>query len=87
MAFESSDDDHKSNPTPLLMPSLASVALEAVNFSLGLMKQPPRQHEDGAMDGSSCSSAQDVLGRGTNETIGPGTVRINLIGRDQEGGG
>jgi hypothetical protein len=33
MAYESSDDGHKSHPTPSLMPSLASVALKAVNFA------------------------------------------------------
>jgi hypothetical protein len=33
MAYESSDDGHRSHPTPLLMPSLASVALEAVYFA------------------------------------------------------
>jgi hypothetical protein len=33
MAYESSDDGHKSHPTPLLMSSLASVALEAVDFA------------------------------------------------------
>jgi hypothetical protein len=46
MAFKSSDDGHKSHPTPSLMPSLASVADEAINFAMGLMKQPPQQHED-----------------------------------------
>jgi hypothetical protein len=64
MASKSSDDGHKSHQTPLLMPPLASAALEAVNFALGLTKQPQRQHEDGAMAGWSCFSAQDVLGRG-----------------------
>jgi hypothetical protein len=64
MASKSSDDGNKSHLTPSLMPSLASVADEAVNFAMGLMKQPPRQHEDGAMGGWSSSSAQDVLGRG-----------------------
>jgi hypothetical protein len=64
MASESSDDGHKSHPTSSLMPPLASVALKAVNFAVGVTKQPPRQHEDGAMVGSCCSSAQDVLGRG-----------------------
>jgi hypothetical protein len=53
MASKSSDDGHKSHPTSLLMSPLASVALEAVNFALGLTKQPPRQHEDGVMVGSS----------------------------------
>jgi hypothetical protein len=33
MAYESSDNGHKSHPTPSLMPSLASVVLEAVNFA------------------------------------------------------
>jgi hypothetical protein len=33
MASKSSDDGHKSHPTPSLMPSLASVADEAVNFA------------------------------------------------------
>jgi hypothetical protein len=33
MAYESSDDGHKSHPTPSLTPSFASVALEAVNFA------------------------------------------------------
>jgi hypothetical protein len=65
MAFKSSDKNgHKSHTTPSLMPPLASVALKAVNFAVGLMKQPPRQHEDGAMTALSCSSAQDLLGRG-----------------------
>jgi hypothetical protein len=62
MASESSDDGHKSHPTPSLMPFLVSVALEAFNFAVGLMKQPPRQHEDGSMAGSSCSFTQDVMG-------------------------
>jgi hypothetical protein len=47
MASESSDDGHKSHPTASLMPPLASVALEAVNFAVGVTKQPPQQHEDG----------------------------------------
>jgi hypothetical protein len=64
MVSKSSDDGHKSHPTPSLMPSLASVADEAVNFAVGLMKQPSRQHEDEPMGGSSSSSAQDVLRRG-----------------------
>jgi hypothetical protein len=33
MAFKSSEDDHRSHPTPFLMPSLASAALKAVNFA------------------------------------------------------
>jgi hypothetical protein len=33
MAFKSSDDGHRSHPTPSLMPSLASAALEAINFA------------------------------------------------------
>jgi hypothetical protein len=54
MASVSSDDGHKSHPTSSLMPPLASVALKAVNFAVGVTKeQPPRQHEDGAMVGSS----------------------------------
>jgi hypothetical protein len=64
MASESLDDGHKSHPTSSLMPSLASSAIEAVNFAVGLIKQPPRQNEDGAMAVLSCSLAQDVLGRG-----------------------
>ena len=64
MASESSDDGRQSHPAPSLMPPLASVALEAIDFAVGLMKQPPRQHEDGTMVHSSCFSAQDVLGRG-----------------------
>ena len=64
MASKSSGDGHHSHPTPSPMPSLASVALEAVNFAVGLTKQPPRQHNDGAMTDSSCSFAHDVLGRG-----------------------
>jgi hypothetical protein len=64
MASESSGDGHKSHPTSSPMPSLASAAIEAVNFAVGLMKQPPRQNEDGTMAVLSCSSAQDVLGRG-----------------------
>jgi hypothetical protein len=63
MAPESSDDGRQSHPTPSLMPHLASIALEAVNFAVGLTKQPPRQHKNEAMADSSCSSAQDVLGR------------------------
>jgi hypothetical protein len=53
MASKSSDDGHKSHPTPSPMPSLVSVALSAIDFAVGLMKQPLRQHEDGAMVGSS----------------------------------
>jgi hypothetical protein len=49
MASKSSGDGHHSHPTPSPMPSLASVTLEAVNFAVGLMKQPPPQHKDGAM--------------------------------------
>jgi hypothetical protein len=64
MASKSSDDGHKSHPTPSLMPPLASIADEAIDFAVGLIKQPPRQHEDGAMVGWGFSSAQDVLGRG-----------------------
>jgi hypothetical protein len=64
MASKSSGYGHHSHPTPSPMPSLASVALEAVNFAVGLMKQPPRQRKDGAMAGWGFSSAQDVLGRG-----------------------
>jgi hypothetical protein len=85
MAFKSSDDGYKSHLTPSLMPPLASEAIEAIDFAVGLMKQPPRQHEDGAMAGLSCSSAEDVLGGGTNETIGPRSVRIVLI-NNREGG-
>jgi hypothetical protein len=33
MAFKSSDNGHRSHPTPSLMPSLASVAIEAVNLA------------------------------------------------------
>jgi hypothetical protein len=51
MASKSSDDGRQSHPTPSLMPHLASVALEAVYFVVGLMKQPLRQHKDGAMVG------------------------------------
>jgi hypothetical protein len=86
MASKSSGDGHHSHPTPSPMPSLASVALEAVDFAVGLMKQPPRQRKDGVMLGSCCSSAQDVLGRGTNETIGSRPARIDLI-NNREGGG
>jgi hypothetical protein len=64
MASKSSDDGRQSHPTPSLMPPLASEAIEAVDFAVGLIKQPPRQHEDGAMVGWGFSSAQDVLGRG-----------------------
>jgi hypothetical protein len=32
-----------------LMPPLASIALEAIDFAVGLMKQPPQQHKDGMM--------------------------------------
>jgi hypothetical protein len=64
MATESSGDGHKSHPTPSLMPPLASEAIEAVDFAVGLIKQPLRQHEDGAMVRWGFSSAQDVLGRG-----------------------
>jgi hypothetical protein len=64
MASESSGDGYKSHPTPSLMPPLASEAIEAIDFAVGLMKQLPRQHEDGAMVGRGFSSAQDVLGRG-----------------------
>jgi hypothetical protein len=62
MASESSDNGHESHLTPSMMPPLASEAIEAVNFVVGLMKQPPRQHKNEAMADSSCSSAQDVLG-------------------------
>ena len=86
MASKSSGDGHHSHPTPSPMPSLASVALEAVNFAVGLMKQPPRQRKDGVMLGSCCSSAEDVLGGGTNETIGSRPARIGLI-NNREGGG
>jgi hypothetical protein len=51
MASESSDDGHKSHPTPSLMPPLASIAPEAVNFAEEQTKQPQRQHEDGVMAG------------------------------------
>jgi hypothetical protein len=64
MASESSGDGYKSHPTPSLMPLLASEAIEAIDFAVGLMKQPPWQHEDGAIVGWGFSSAQDVLGRG-----------------------
>jgi hypothetical protein len=65
MASESSGDGHKSHPTPSPMPPpLAPKAIEAVDFAVGLMKQPPRQHEDGVMVGWGFSSAQDVLGMG-----------------------
>jgi hypothetical protein len=65
MASESSGDGYKSHPTPLLMPPLASEAIDAIDFAVGLMKQPPGQHEHGAMVGGwNFSSAQDVLGRG-----------------------
>jgi hypothetical protein len=63
MASESSDDGHESHLTTLMMPRLASEAIKAVNFVVGLMKQPPRQHKNEVMADSSCSSAQDVLGR------------------------
>jgi hypothetical protein len=33
MAFKPSNDGHRSHPTPSLMPSLASVAIEAVNLA------------------------------------------------------
>jgi hypothetical protein len=42
MASKSSDDGHKSHPTPSLMPPLASVADEAVNFVEDSSKQPPQ---------------------------------------------
>jgi hypothetical protein len=61
---ESSDNGHKSHPPPSMTPPLTSVALDAANFALRLVKQPLRQHEDGAMAGSIWSSAEDVLGRG-----------------------
>jgi hypothetical protein len=64
MATETMSDGHKSHPTPSLMPPLASEAILAVDFAVGLIKQPPRQHEDGAMVAWGFSSAQDVLGRG-----------------------
>jgi hypothetical protein len=38
MAFKSSDNGHRSHPTPLLMPPLTSVALEAINFASELKK-------------------------------------------------
>jgi hypothetical protein len=37
MVSKSSDDGHKSHPTPLSMPSLASVALPAIDFAVGPM--------------------------------------------------
>jgi hypothetical protein len=58
MASKSSDDGRHSHPTPSSMPSLASVALEAVNFAVGVTKQPPRQHDNGAMGGSSSFSTR-----------------------------
>jgi hypothetical protein len=86
MASESSDDGHESHPTPSLMPSLASVANEAVNFVVGLMKQPLRRNKNEAMAGSSCSSAQDVLRRGDQwNNIGFRPALINSLD-DQEGG-
>jgi hypothetical protein len=47
MASKSSCDGHKSHPTPSQMSPLASVAVEAVNFAVGLMKQPSLQHDGG----------------------------------------
>jgi hypothetical protein len=46
------------------MSSLAYIALEVINLA----------SEPKAMTGLSCSSAQDVLRRRANETIGPGLV-------------
>jgi hypothetical protein len=43
MASKSSDDGHKRHPTPSLMPSLASVADEAVNLAVAPTKQPPHR--------------------------------------------
>jgi hypothetical protein len=43
----------ESHPTPL-----SSKAIKAVNLATGLMKQPLRQHKNGAMAHSSCSSAR-----------------------------
>jgi hypothetical protein len=60
MASKSSDDGRHSHPTPSSMSSLTSVALEAVNFAVGVRKQPPQHHEDGAMGGSS-KSAPDTF--------------------------
>jgi hypothetical protein len=53
-----------SNTITDAFPCLASVANEAVNFVVGLMKQPSRRNKNEVMAGSSCSSAQDVLRRG-----------------------
>jgi hypothetical protein len=64
MASESSGNGYKSHPTPSLMPPLASETIETIDFAVGLMKQPLRQHEDGAIVGWGFSSAQDVLRRG-----------------------
>jgi hypothetical protein len=72
-------------PLPLL-PSRPSI----LPWGRWPMKQPPRQHEDGAMAGSSCSSAQDVLGRGDQCNNCPPilTDRFNdqSIGRRSIGG-
>ena len=66
------------------MPPLAYEAIEAIDFAVGLIKQPLRQHEDGAMVGWGFSSAQDVLGRGTNETVGSRPSLIDSLD-DREG--
>jgi hypothetical protein len=55
------------------MPSLASVALEVVNFAMGLMKQPPRQHEDGVMGGSSSFSTRCAQEGGGMKQSAPDT--------------
>jgi hypothetical protein len=47
----------------LLLPPLPSRSRLSILRWGGLTKQPQRQHEDGAMGGWSCFSAQDVLGR------------------------
>jgi hypothetical protein len=62
------------------MPPLASVADEAVNFAVGLMKQPPRQHKDGAMGVRAALQHKMYSGGGRIETIHPRHIRIELMG-------
>jgi hypothetical protein len=78
MASKSLDDGRQSHPTPSLMPHLASVALEAISFAVGLTKQPPRQHKDGAMVSLCCYSTQDLLGRGDQWNKWPRTSTNRL---------
>jgi hypothetical protein len=52
---------YKSHPTPSMMSSLASDAIEAIDFAVGLIKQLPWPHKDGVMVGWGFSSAQDVI--------------------------